>query len=172
VQIEDLLVAYKMQPEPRLLFNIAQSHRKLGESAKAKEYFTQYLKADKDISAEKRGEIERYLAELRVLPPRSNPALVEVGPIVPKVPLWPKVLGPLLIVGGAGVAISGITFLALDGKCSVPPEPLALECGRVYQLFNAGVAQTALGGGLLLAGTLTLVIPYAVTARARRAASR
>lgn len=185
--IEDLLVAYKMQPEPRLLFNIAQSHRKMGDARQAKQFFTRYLATDKEISAEMKEEIERSIAELdaevaarsasaanplppaNVKPPSPGPALVQAQApqSVHKMPRWPKVLGSLLIVGGAGVMISGITFLALDGQCTEPPVPPAIECGRVYQLLIPGAAQTAVGGGLLLAGTLTLVIPYAVSARAR-----
>src|SRR5438105_3902618 len=48
--VEDLLAAYQLQPEPRLLFNIAQSHRKMGDIRKAGQYFEQYLEVDKDIS--------------------------------------------------------------------------------------------------------------------------
>lgn len=42
-----------------------------------------------------------------------------------------------------------------------------MQCSRVYQLLTADVAQTALGGGLLIRDTLTLVIPNVRAARAR-----
>lgn len=193
--IEDLLIAYKLQPEPRLLFNIAQSQRKLGDAAKARQFFSQYLAEDKEISAEKRAEIERALGELdaelatsraraaHVAPPQASPTppapsalptspspTTQPAASAPEqraypVPRWQKALGSLLIIGGAGVLIPGVTFLALDGRCTQPPVAPAVECGRVYDLLLPGAAQTAVGSSLLVAGVLTLVIPYARAAR-------
>lgn len=196
--IEDLLIAYKLQPEPRLLFNIAQSQRKLGDAAKARQFFSQYLAEDKEVSAEKRAEIERALGELdaelatsraraaNVAPPQASPPpppplTASTLPTSPSpttqpaasapeqraypVPRWQKALGSLFIIGGAGVLIPGVTLLALDGRCTQPPVAPAVECGRVYDLLLPGAAQTAVGSGLLVAGVLTLVIPYARAAR-------
>ncbi|MFO0578060.1 MAG: hypothetical protein U1A78_28970 [Polyangia bacterium] len=49
--------------------------------------------------------------------------------------------------GGVGLLASGITFLALEGRCTEPPVPPAVQCGRLYQLLTPGAVQTALGGG-------------------------
>jgi len=181
--IEDLLAAYKLKALPRLLCNIAQSYRRLGELHKAKEFFKQYLEADKAIALEMKGEIERYIVEideeeaaakssvatapkLDVSLPAKNDVVSE-PPSIHRLPRWQKALGTSLIVGGAGVLTAGIVFLALDGKCTEPPVAPAVACGFMYQSTAAGAAQTAVGSGLLIAGTLSLVIPYAMSSRSR-----
>jgi hypothetical protein len=166
--IEDLLVAYKIQPAPRLLFNVAQSYRKLGDAPRAKQYFEQYLATETEISAEKKAQVERYIAELT-----AQPALLASRQLLPKaatpVPYrvlrWQKVLGGLLIVSGVGLLAPGISFLAIDGRCTAEPVFPAVECDRIYSLLLPGAALTAVGGSLTIAGTLTLVIPYAKSVR-------
>lgn len=183
--IEALLVAYKLQPEPRLLYNIAQAHRKLGNIQKSREYFEQYLAADREIPADMREEINRHITELTAqeraaapppvqTPTQSSPAPPITGssqatkdPAPYQMQRWHKVLGSVLILGGVGLLTSGITFLALDGRCTEPVVPPAVQCGRVYQLQTPGAAQLALGGGLLIGGTLTLVIPSVRATRSR-----
>lgn len=174
--VTDLLTAYKLQPEPRLLFNIAQSYRKMGELQKARQFFEQYLEADKDASAETRSEVRDYLVELAVqkqaaaLPARISPTPTPDGPPPYRMARWQKVLGALLVIGGGVGLASGSTFLALDGQCTAAPIPPAAECGRIYQLLAPGAAQIAVGGGLFTAGVLTLVLPAVKERRARAAA--
>lgn len=185
--IEDLLAAHKLHPEPRLLFNIAQSYRKLGDFRKAKQFFELHLERDKDISAEMKVEVERYVSEFTepqlrsrqgtptdaapvpIAPQTSSQLMVRRGPEPYAVKRWHKTLGSLLVIGGAGLTTAGVTFLAIDGQCTAEPAPPAVECGRVYQVLAPGAAQAAVGGGLLVAGMLTLVIPYLKSAQTQRA---
>lgn len=202
--IEALLVAYKLRPEPRLLYNIAQAHRKLGNLRKSREYFEQYLAADREIATDMKAEVQHQITELTAQeraaapPPPQTPAQAPAqtpvqtpaqtpvllppklaivdsshasrGPAPYQVQRWHKAVGAVLLVGGAGLLITGITFLALDGRCTEPAAPPAVQCGRLYQLSTPGAVQTALGGGLLLGGALTLAIPGVRAARARTVA--
>lgn len=173
--IEALLVAYKLQPEARLLYNIAQAHRKLGDLRKSREYLEQYLAADREIATDMREDIQRQITELTAkeraaVPSAAKPDKATSDPAPYRVQRWHKALGSLLLLGGAGLLTAGITFLALDGHCTEPAAPPAVQCGRVYQLLTPGAAQTALGGGLLIGGTLTLLIPSVRAARSRRMA--
>lgn len=183
--IEDLIAAYKLQPEPSLLFNIAQSYRKLGDFRKAKQFFERHQEQDKGISAELKAEVQGYLAEfaaqelrssggtttaappIPIAPQASSQLMVRSGPESYRVTRWHKLLGSLLILGGTGLTASGVTFLAIDGQCTEDPVLPAVECGRVYQLLAPGAAQAAVGSSLLVAGVLTLVIPYVKFARSQ-----
>lgn len=54
--------AYADFPDPALLFNIAQCHRKLGHNKEAVDYYRRYL--HEEPSSPKKAEIEKHIAEL------------------------------------------------------------------------------------------------------------
>lgn len=187
--VEALTAAYALQAEPRILFNIAQAYRKAGEAVRARQYFAQYLEADKNISAEKKAEVDGYLSELSAT--SSGPAEVASNSAaLPRVLLsappirlesgtgktesvvrsrWSQILGALLITGGAGLLGSGAAFFALDGRCTQEPVFPSVECGRVYEMTTPGATQVGVAGALLVSGVLSLVVPYV---HAKQAAHR
>ena len=175
--IDDLLAAYKLAPEPRLLYNLAQAYRKLGERQKAEQFFRQYLETDPAIPAARRQEVARRLDELKeqaavtpaliapAVSPLSSPEKAKSDSA--RAPSFLKVAGSLMFVAGGGLVAAGAAFVALDGTCTAEPMAPALVCGRVYRLLAPGAAQLGIGGGLLLGGTLSVMIPHLRTARVR-----
>ena len=178
--IDDLLAAYKLAPEPRLLYNLAQAYRKLGDLNKAEQFFRQYLETDPAIPAERQQEVVRRLEELKgQVPAAIAPALV--APAVSflrapetvrgdraRAPSFLKVAGSLMFVAGGGLVAAGAAFVALDGNCTAEPMAPALVCGRVYRLLAPGAAQLGIGGGLLLGGALSIMIPHLRAARVHK----
>lgn len=73
-----------------------------------------------------------------------------------------------MLVAGGGLVASGAAFVALDGNCTDEPMAPALVCGRVYRLLTPGAAQLGIGGGLLLGGALSIMIPHLRAARTHR----
>ena len=51
--IEEFEEAYRLDPKPLLLYNIAQSHEKLGNLKEAVEYLEKFLKEDPDTDQKK-----------------------------------------------------------------------------------------------------------------------
>lgn len=63
--IGEFRLAYGERQLPRLLFNIAQAHRKLGHAREVIEVFDAYLKAESKPSPELRREAEEAIAQAR-----------------------------------------------------------------------------------------------------------
>lgn len=63
--IGEFRLAYGERQLPRLLFNIGQAHRKLGQAREVIEVFDAYLKADSKPSPELRREAEEAIAQAR-----------------------------------------------------------------------------------------------------------
>jgi tetratricopeptide (TPR) repeat protein len=55
--------AYRLKPDPSFLFNIAQCHRKLGDTDAALDFYRKYLRSLPD--APNRADVERMIADLR-----------------------------------------------------------------------------------------------------------
>jgi hypothetical protein len=62
--------AYLAAPDPALLFNIAQCHRRMGNRAEASDYYRKYLRSAPQ--APNRAEVERRLQELEGPRPRRR----------------------------------------------------------------------------------------------------
>jgi tetratricopeptide (TPR) repeat protein len=73
--LQELEAAYKIRQWPRLLYNIAQTHRKLGNAREALGYYERYLQADPDAKPEIRAEVEEHIARLRGTLPPEAPAV-------------------------------------------------------------------------------------------------
>jgi tetratricopeptide (TPR) repeat protein len=77
--------AYRLKPDPSFLFNIAQCHRKLGDTDAALDFYRKYLRSLPD--APNRADVERMIADLRARQPAPAPSAppppVEVPPAPP-----------------------------------------------------------------------------------------
>jgi tetratricopeptide (TPR) repeat protein len=62
--------AYLAAPDPALLFNIAQCHRRMGNRAEASDYYRKYLRSAPQ--APNRAEVERRIQELEARPRRRG----------------------------------------------------------------------------------------------------
>jgi tetratricopeptide (TPR) repeat protein len=80
--------AYRIKPDPSFLFNIAQCHRKLGQTDAALDYYRKYLRNLPD--APNRADVERMVAELHAKEaapqPDAAPAPVAAAPPAPAAP--------------------------------------------------------------------------------------
>jgi tetratricopeptide (TPR) repeat protein len=79
---------FKLEPRAEFLYNIAQSHRKLGRREKAAEFYRKYLEFKPDASD--RAEVEGFIHELD-RPVEKPPAPVEKPPEKPIVLAAPDV---------------------------------------------------------------------------------
>lgn len=68
--IHDFVESYHFQPEPLLLFNLAQAARKAGHRDLALAKYREFVRAQPH--AEQRGEADGYIAELEQLPPDGS----------------------------------------------------------------------------------------------------
>jgi tetratricopeptide (TPR) repeat protein len=109
---------YRLVPLPLFLFNIAQSYRRLGEPAKAMEFYQTFLKVDPQSPI--RASARQYLVELKA---QLNPPPPRIEtPIQPPVPaivvaateppprkrrwLWPVLGTGLALVAAGGIALA------------------------------------------------------------------
>ena len=63
--IPEFKAAYKLNPKPALLFNLAQAYRKAGHPREAVEHYDLYLSATPQLDGETRHKVDGYLAEAR-----------------------------------------------------------------------------------------------------------
>ena len=95
--------AYRLKPDASFLFNIAQCHRRLGNTDAAADYYRKYLRNVPD--ARNRAEVERMIAELRAQnpappigdqPPAAAPGTPEAAPPPERTPETPAVPAAVL----------------------------------------------------------------------------
>lgn len=63
---KEFVVAYALNPLPRLLYNLGQLLRRIGEYKEAAEAYELYLRTEAELSPDRKAEVERYLTALRV----------------------------------------------------------------------------------------------------------
>jgi len=85
--IKQFSLAYRLDPKPRYLFNIAQAYRRMGLAAEATEYYQRYLndeqKFDPTIYADIKIYIEQYYASQEVKDrPRTAVDAPEPAPLL------------------------------------------------------------------------------------------
>lgn len=173
--------AYQLRQAPRILYNLGQAYRQLGENARALEHYQAYLDQAKALQQEHRAEVERMVAELRAA--QKDPAQTAAGqkdpapqPAQPAAlkgvapagvpagephrrtvwgrPLWRVTAGALGLLGGAALIGVGAWGLSLDGQCADGP-----GCAQQYDTLPAGGAVTGLGAALLVTGLVLLALP-------------
>ena len=100
--------AYRLKPDPSFLFNIAQCHRKLGETNAALDFFRKYLRSLPD--APNRAEVERMVADLRARQAKAHVAAPDVPPPAP----------------AASVPVAPLPSVAAPADATPPPHVEAL----------------------------------------------
>ncbi len=178
--------AYKLEPAPILLFNLARVLDDAGELEEAKQTYERYLKSTKRPRDRARIEarlktLEQMLAEraaARAPPPPPPPPVSAPPPeVAPPPPAPPTVVvkapvkqrsapvGPWLVMSaGAGAGIAGAVFavLAEQKRSSAEAEPIQIEAARQADTARTfGTVRTAsfiAGGALVVGGLLWLLL--------------
>ena len=70
----DFKEAYRNKPDPALLYNIAQCHRRLGHTEEAITFYRSYLRRASD--AKNRQEVERRISELETIRDAESAAML------------------------------------------------------------------------------------------------
>lgn len=65
--VREFQAAYAVKPRPRLLFNIGQAHRNLGNYREALRYYLQYQRMEPNPKPGLRAELERYIEQMQQL---------------------------------------------------------------------------------------------------------
>ena len=159
---QEFEAAYNLKPVPRLLFNIAQAHRKQDHLTESISYFERYLEADPQIKPEVRAEVLAYRAELKAkkaalasAQQKSKVVVIAAERPIPRAYLPVGISAGLVGLSALG---TGVAFLSLNGRCADAPVEPALECDRLYNTFTPGVALTAVGGSLVVIGSVLLTL--------------
>ena len=109
--------AYRISQAPRLLYNVATTHRKLGHIQDAIDFFDEYLKREPAIEPDRRSAVEGYLSELRAqlqaqtTTPRVGPSTQPLPPPPPNEPLYRKwwfwtAVGGAAVLTGVGIGLA------------------------------------------------------------------
>lgn len=144
--LTELQAAYALEPQPKLLFAIAQVHAKLGDCDNAIDNYNRFLAATKDkskhavvkqaiaackpriepapptppVEAEPPPPVPEPVVEPAPPPPppviASKPTPAPVATITTKRPFYRDVLGDVLVVGG--VALGVVAFIQYRGALS------------------------------------------------------
>lgn len=124
--LREFTAAYAINPLPRLLFNMGQLQRKVGDYRDAVESYELYLRTETDLPAERRTEVEGYLEALRagLASSPSEGASKQAPGTTPAVDMKAD------LKKDAGTDAPPPLMLIL------PPEPQG-KAGRV--MFNAGI---------------------------------
>ena len=109
--------AYRISQAPRLLYNLATTHRKLGHLQDAIDFFDEYLKREPAIEPGRRSAVEGYLSELReqlqaqTAAPRVTASPQPLPPPPPSEPLYRKwwfwtAVGGAAVLTGVGIGLA------------------------------------------------------------------
>ena len=158
--IKHFQLAYATKPEPLLLYNIAQCHRKLNHDAEAITYYQSYLNSAEATDRELRAKAGRYLIELR---DRHHTAaqskLIYVETARERRPLWRIGLGAGLLAASAVLLGFGGRALYVDGRCIDAPSGGQTQCDTVVNSTGIGVGLVAAGAIVAAGGIVTIAIP-------------
>lgn len=167
--LADFEKAYKLDPSPVLLYNIARCHEEMGEVDKAKANFTAYLK--RVPNAPDRADVERRIRVMEAVAARTSRAPVTAAG-APGVgdSVQPRSSGPSALVWGvlgAGTAaiiagaIFGLHATDLDTQYTEelddPRRKRTLADDAEAAALRANIGY-GVGGALLAAGVLLWVL--------------
>jgi hypothetical protein len=167
--IAELTKAYELDPEPILLFNIAQAHRRLGNSEQAIFFYQRYLASG--LPPARADEVKRRITELEARkqadaaakaqpvvpepPAPSPPAPVNPAPARSPVPsVDTAATGPPRTSSDATFLLERFLELSLSAGVAQPLFPSAefsrpmLPAGEIGLLYGSNGPAVALAGGL------------------------
>lgn len=159
--VDKLAAAYRLDPDPSILCNLARAQYKLAPGQQAAEYLERCLATDTTLSEASRQTLEGYLKDARartveIEPPPAPLLLVpSVPPPASTRPLWRLALGGGLAAAGVGLVIGGAYAWSIDGQCATPDPP----CERIYKTTAGGVSAVALGSAAIVGGVILLALP-------------
>lgn len=159
--VDKLAAAYRLDPDPSIVCNLARAQYKLAPGQQAAEYLERCLATDNTLTETSRQTLEGYLkdARARIVEIEPPPApLLEVPtlpPAAPQRPLWRLALGGSLTVLGAGLVVGGAYAWSIDGQCATPDPP----CERIYKTTASGVSAVAIGSAAIVGGVILLALP-------------
>jgi iron complex outermembrane receptor protein len=109
--VRELDAAYELRQSPRVLYELARAHARLGERAAALDCYARFLVADPAIDPALRAEVERAQSELRgppvpVAPVAPAPVRVDLGPEVRLAPVRMELQSNHGLVAGGGGRVS------------------------------------------------------------------
>lgn len=173
--VEQLSAAYRLDPDPSIVCNLARAQYKLLPGSAAVTYLEKCLATDATLSEASRQTLEGYLKDARQRAasdePEPAPAPLVVSPVPepspPQAsrPLWRWALGGGLVTAGAGLLVGGSVAWSMHGQCASPDPP----CERIYKTEPGGAAAVVLGSAALIGGVVLLALP---AARPRPAAGK
>lgn len=168
--VEQLRAAYRLDPDPSIVCNLARAQYKLQPGAAAAASLEKCLATDTTLSDSSRQTLESYLRDAReraaseesepAPAPLLAPAVAAPAASTPAAvgrPLWRLALGGGLVAAGAGMLIGGSAAWAVNGQCATPDPP----CERIYKTEPGGAASVILGTAALASGVVLLALPAA-----------
>lgn len=156
--IKNFQLAYSIKLEPLLLYNIAQSHRKLNHDAEAITYYQAFLNTPETTDSELRKKAGRYLIELRDRH-KAQTQLVYVETATERRPLWRIGLGAGLLAASSVLLGFGGRALYLNGGCVDSPSANQIECNTVLDTQGLGTGLVVAGVLVAIGGTVSIAIP-------------
>lgn len=161
--VEQLASAYRLDPDPSILCNLARAQYKLQPGAAAAEHLERCLQLDTTLSATSRQTLEGYLKESRERVagegPEPAPAPLSGGGVVvakrSSRPLWRLALGGGLTAAGLGLVIGGAYALSLNDQCVDP----ASDCMLIYKTTAGGATALSLGSLAMVGGVILMAWP-------------
>jgi Tetratricopeptide repeat len=138
--IAELSKAYELDPEPILLFNIAQAHRKLGNSDQAIFFYQRYLASG--LPPARADEVKRRITELEARKQaeraaKAQPVVPEPPPPSPPAPVNPAPASSP--VPSVDTAATGATRTSSDATLLLDRFlELSLSAGVAQALFPSG----------------------------------
>jgi tetratricopeptide (TPR) repeat protein len=167
----ELEAAYAIDPDPTLLYTMAQARRLGGDCSKAIELYRQYIESkpsDAQIAATNTG-IELCREKEPAKPPTPAPPSPRIVPPAPPVegrtrPWYQNTLGDALTIGGvAGIGV-GIGFLIASGRgkdralAADLRDDFETELARATRQRGIGFVAIGAGSALVAGGVLAYVL--------------
>jgi hypothetical protein len=161
--LEQFKNAFLAVEDPVFLYNIAQCHRLLGESAEAARFYRRYIEAAP--SGSERTRAEKWIAELESAPgtapapvspaPRPSPPPVTppAGASPPMAAASPPPASPQLMGSGPSLEPPPVAGEPAPGLNLTAPPPADTEPRPIYKKwwFWAGVGAVVVVGGVVAA---------------------
>ena len=173
--LAEFSAGYDATNRPAFLLNIAQSHRKLGNLEKAREFYKSYLR-EAPNNPQLNAEVQRFIAELDAeiaarppvvveQPPQLPPPTPKAPPEPPYVRKWTWVgLGLSIAALGAGAGLEAVAhqkYSDLQKTCpqNVCPANVNLSSKKseITTYGNAAIGLFAVGGAFAV-GTIAAAI--------------